>query len=270
MTKPLFLTLTTDFGTQDGFAGAVRGRILSIVPQAQLHDITHEISPQNVMQGAWALRRAAGHYPAGTVHLAVVDPGVGSERRGLVIQTRRYLFVGPDNGLLSLAAEDDGIQRVFSIQPAEGLGQKSNTFDGIHLFAPVAAHLLMGLDPAQTGDEIKDWFVLEEEIPWGRGVELFGRLLYFDRFGNGFTNISREAINRMEIARVYLRPTYPAQPEVEAVFCTHYDEIPEDGQVGALFNSDGRLELAFKSASLQARLGLKGEEQVRVVYKPRK
>ncbi|MDH4225515.1 MAG: SAM-dependent chlorinase/fluorinase [Deltaproteobacteria bacterium] len=273
---PPFLTLTTDFGSRDGYVGAIKGRVATLFPPAVIHDISHDISPYNITQGAWCLRRAAGKFPAGTVHLAVVDPGVGSSRGGLIVDTERYMFVGPDNGLLFLAAQADGIRRAYRIrerQPEGGpVWHKSNTFDGLELFAPVAARLLAGVAPETLGDPLDEFVALPEEQPWQRGQELFGRILFFDHFGNGFTNITREHLSRGEIVRVEME-CHPltamlegVKPTVSAHPCEFYEEILSG--VGALINSDGHLELAVKGGTLREQYHLRGGEGVRVSLRP--
>ncbi|MDH4121964.1 MAG: SAM-dependent chlorinase/fluorinase [Deltaproteobacteria bacterium] len=297
MDSPI-ITLTTDFGTMDGYVGAMKGRILSLLPQARLVDISHDIPPQSVVQGAWCLRRAAAQFPQGTIHLAVVDPGVGTSRDALVVQTRRNWLVGPDNGLLHLAAQDAGIQRIWRITPeslaASGWDepQKSATFDGLTLFSPLAAWLARGESPAALGEPGEDMLPLEEEAPWIRGGEVLGRVLFFDRFGNAVTNISREMLEGHRVVRVELGPMAAvwglreSTRVVEAVFCETYEDIPlaelseppakkpgeswlpPEETVGALFNSDGVLELAVYSESLRDAQGLRGGEPVRVTIKP--
>ena len=112
--KPL-LTLTTDFGTAGGYAGAIKGRVLSAVPETTIVDISHDIAPHNIAEGAWCLRRAVPRFPPGSVHMAVVDPGVGGGRAGLIVRTERFLLLAPDNGLLTLIAREDGIRRILAV-----------------------------------------------------------------------------------------------------------------------------------------------------------
>ncbi len=261
------MTLTSDFGTADGYVGAVKGRILSIAPQARLVDISHEISPQNVVQGAWCLKRAAPRFPAGTIHLAVVDPDVGSSRTGIVMETERFLLVGPDNGLLFLAAREAGIRRVIAIDEAHQEWGKSETFDALHLFAPVAAHLAAGMGLGDVGKDKSDWVRLERMEPRMTGDMIEGRILFFDRFGNGITNIAR-GLCRGD----------PAQAEYgaggKASIHTHYAAIGHDPRcagapaVGAIWNSDGLLELAAYGGSARERAGLEEGTEVRVWFEP--
>jgi S-adenosylmethionine hydrolase len=259
----LVVTLTTDFGTADGYIGAVKGRILSIARAATLVDLSHDITPQNVLQGAWCLRRAAPRFPEGTVHMAVVDPGVGSWRSALAIETEHYFFVGPDNGLLSLAAHDDGIRRAIEIQDNAKHWQRSGTFDALSLFGPVAAHLASGMPLESIGTDAEDIVTLPEPQPtYSTGV-IEGTVLFFDRYGNAITNISRADLESRPIDRVFL------QSGMEAKLCEHYAQLAGTGRLGALWNSDGRLELSLYEQSLQQRLGLEAGEPVRVILRRR-
>lgn len=259
---PRILTLTTDFGTTDGYVGAMKGRVLSICPEAVLCDITHDLAPQDVLGGAWSLRRAVPQFPMATVHLAVVDPGVGSERVGIVIETEHHLLVGPDNGLLSLAARDDGIQRVVEIGE-EGEGwRKSASFDGLTLFAPVAALLLSGLPLDEVGPEAEDLVELPDDKARLHGNVVEGQVVLFDRFGNAVTNIAPADYFGRTVERVVLR----GQDTVE--LCHHYAELAGSGRLGALVNSDGRLELAVFGDSARHRAGLQAGDPVRVLLRP--
>ncbi len=257
--RPL-LTLTTDFGTADGYVGAIKGRVLSMVPDATICDISHEIAPQAVLQGAWCLKRAASEFPSGTVHFAVVDPGVGSTREALIVETERFLLVGPDNGLLSLVAGEAEVRRIVAIAEAPPERVRSRSFDGLTLFAPAAARLLLGSDPEELGSRRESLVELVQREPELRGAELVGEILFFDRFGNGITNFKRSHLPEAEGAGVLL-------PDgVEAEFCGHYSALAaKPGRPGALWNSDGHLELALFADSLQARFGLSPGAEVRLL-----
>jgi hypothetical protein len=185
----LIITLLTDFGTADYYVAAMKGAILSRAPFTQLVDISHEISPQNVLSAAYVFFGAYQVFPAGTIHLAVVDPGVGSNRRGLIVRSDRYLFVGPDNGLFSLALPES--VDAFEIQPSSYLPSKvSNTFHGRDIFAPVAAALAAGVKPEGLGSLI----VNPQRFPplvEVTSLEIKSRIIHIDRFGNGVTGVER-------------------------------------------------------------------------------
>ncbi|HEX7929082.1 MAG TPA: SAM-dependent chlorinase/fluorinase, partial [bacterium] len=200
----------------------------------------------------------------GTVHMAVVDPGVGSWRSALVVETTHYYFVGPDNGVMSLAANDDGVVRVVEIAEKTRQWQKSASFDGLTLFAPVAAHLAAGMALDAVGGDAEDVVTLPETQPvyTTEGV-VEGAVVLFDRFGNAITNISRADLESRIIDRVFLHGG------MEAKVCGHYAELAGSNRVGAVWNSDGRLELSLFEQSLRDRLGLELGEPVRVILRRR-
>jgi hypothetical protein len=196
------------------------------------------------------------------VHLAVVDPGVGSQRAGIVIETERHVFVGPDNGLLYLAARDDGIQRVIEINEDTQEWYKSTSFDGLTLFAPVAALLLAGMPLEDVGPDAEDLVEWPDATARPQGNVVDGAIVLFDRFGNAITDIPGEALRGRKVERVYLRNTQ------ELRYCQHYAQLAGDKRPGALVNSDGRLELTLYGDSAQAQLGLKPGDPVRVLLRP--
>ena len=182
------ITLLTDFGTADYFVGAVKGAILSVDPKAVIVDITHEIPPQDIEAGAFTLLAAYQTFPAGTIHVAVVDPGVGSTRRPIVVSTNEQLFVGPDNGIFSYICDREFSHRTFHITAEKYFRPfPSSTFHGRDIFAPVAAALSKGVKPEKLGPEIEDEVRLEalDQIP---------RIINIDRFGNCITNITRDQL----------------------------------------------------------------------------
>ena len=187
MKKPI-ITLLSDFGTVDGFVGAMKGVILSVAPDASVVDLTHEIPAQNVRLGAWALKEAAPCFPRGTIHVAVVDPGVGTARRPMALECRDHWFIGPDNGLLSLAADE--VSAGFALeQPEYRRPQVSNTFHGRDIFAPAAGHLAAGVSPRALGPEITDWERITLPEASFRGDRVMGQVVHVDQFGNLVTNI---------------------------------------------------------------------------------
>jgi len=197
------IALLTDFGTRDYYVGAMKGVILSIDPAAAIVDITHEIEPQNIASAAFVLRACYRDFPDGTVFLCVVDPGVGSVRRAIIVKTDRYFFVGPDNGLFSFVqSEAAGIHAIenerYFRQPV------SSTFHGRDVFAPVAAHLSKGAEPREFGRRIDDPTVLPEIE--ARHIDenmIEGHVIHIDRFGNLVTNIPASLADRfskLEIA----------------------------------------------------------------------
>ena len=192
------ITLLTDFGTADYFVGAMKGAILSINPQAVIVDITHEIPAQDVAAGAFTLLAAFDTFPEGTVHVAVVDPGVGSERRPIVVSAGNHLFVGPDNGIFTYIYErDSSFEAVHITDEKYFRNPVSTTFHGRDIFAPVAAALSTGSDPAALGPQILDPIRLFKSME--------PQIIHIDRFGNLITNITRDQFK--EARRLLLNGT---------------------------------------------------------------
>lgn len=183
------ITLLSDFGTADGFVGAMKGAILSLSPSSQVIDLSHDVARGNIRAGAWALACAAKTFPAGTVHVAVVDPGVGTERRPILLRAADQLYVAPDNGLVSWV---DGIGSAegWCLDRAELFRSPlSHTFHGRDIFASVAGHLAAGLDPSECGSVITDWRLLSWPAAQVEEHRIVGCVVHVDRFGNLVTNI---------------------------------------------------------------------------------
>ncbi|MGH8009986.1 MAG: SAM hydrolase/SAM-dependent halogenase family protein, partial [Candidatus Binatia bacterium] len=185
------ISLLTDFGSRDAFVGIMKGVILGINPDALLVDLSHEVPAQDVLGGALVLRSAAPFFPSETIHVAVVDPGVGSARRGILIATQHGSFIGPDNGLLSLAVPAETVTRITHLTNTEYfLSPCSSTFHGRDVFAPVAAHLSLGITAEQFGPEAGTMERLTFPEVERREKLLVGRVIYIDHFGNLVTNIT--------------------------------------------------------------------------------
>jgi S-adenosylmethionine hydrolase len=187
------ITLLTDFGTADYFVAAVKGVILASNPDARIVDITHEVPPQDIEAGAFTLLGAYSAFPPGTIHLVVVDPGVGSSRRSIAISTREYIFVGPDNGVFSYVCERSAAPpQIFNLTNTKYFRHPvSPTFNGRDVFAPVAAALSTGIKPRELGQRIEGWVKLKPlEIEDSSSGEIIGRIIHVDHFGNCVTNIT--------------------------------------------------------------------------------
>ncbi len=188
------ITLTTDFGTRDANVAVMKAVILGINPLVRLVDISHGIEAQNIAQGSYLLQRAHSHFPPGTIHVAVVDPGVGSDRRAILLETSHAYYLAPDNGLLTSvlreAERDRDPFRAFSLtNPEYWLPRVSNVFHGRDIFAPVAAHLSLGVPAESFGEEAEGLITLSQpEIQVGPD-RIVGHVAYVDRFGNLLTNI---------------------------------------------------------------------------------
>jgi S-adenosylmethionine hydrolase len=183
------ITLTTDFGLKDPYVAEMKAVILCISPDATIIDISHEIEKFNIRMGAYVLASASTYFPKGTIHVAVVDPNVGTKRRPILIPTRHGYFIGPDNGLLALAATKHGIDHIYKISKKKFMLPKvSNTFHGRDIFAPAAAHLARGIAAAEFGPEIRKIVTPKfAEIVKRKGM-MVGEVLHIDDFGNIITN----------------------------------------------------------------------------------
>ena len=261
MARPI-IALLTDFGTRDHYAGTMKGVALGICPDATLVDITHDIQPHDVLGGALELAAACRYFPHGTVFLVVVDPGVGSGRRGLAADTGEYRFVAPDNGVLTLALRDAPPKHVVELTERRyARPTVSRTFEGRDRFAPAAAWLAKGIDLSALGRPMQDYRTLSvPEASCGEGT-IAGTVLRVDRFGNLVTNIDRRTFEKLSGAGA-IRVTIEGQP-VEKVVGT-YAEAPA-GDVCALFGSTDHLEVAVNGGSAAERLGLSRGAGVRVV-----
>ena len=258
----MIITLTSDFGYKDSFVGIMKGVIAALNPQARIIDLSHGISPQDVIGAALLLRHSVEYFPRGTVHVVVVDPGVGSARRPVLVEASGYFLVGPDNGVLSLACQDSAEQRVIHLSnTAYHRPTLSNTFHGRDVFAPVAAHLSLGVDPASLGNAVDDFSRLVLPPVRVRPNAIEGEIVYIDGFGNLFTNIGVQELQPF----VHNKVAFHICGIVIQGVATHY-AAAEPGDLVALINSWGMLEIALNQGNAQhrcaARIGDKIEARV--------
>lgn len=247
------IALLTDFGTVDHYAGTMKGVMLGICPDATLVDISHDIPAHDVAAGALELAAAYKYFPAGTIFVAVVDPGVGSARRGLAADTGDYRFVAPDNGVLTMVLRESPAKKVVDLTERRyARPTVSRTFEGRDRFAPAAAWLAKGTQLSALGRPLSDIHKLDIPLPDAAVDSVRGVVLRVDRFGNLVTNIDRKSVERLGLG-VPIAIDAGGQ-RIERLVAT-YSELPTDG-VGALFGSTDHLELAAPSASAAARLGL--------------
>jgi hypothetical protein len=252
MARPV-IELLTDFGTRDHYAGTMRGVALGICPDAVLVDITHEIPPHDVLAGALELAASYKYFPQGTIFLAVVDPGVGSARRGIAADAGGFRFVAPDNGVLSLALKDTPPKRVVELTERRyARPTVSRTFEGRDRFAPAAAWLAKGIELPALGRPLTSWQSLHVPEPAVALDRIAGEVLRVDRFGNLVTNVDRRTFERfaeggpIEVA---------AETHVVGKIVATYAEA-EPGSVCALFGSTEHLEIAVNGGSAAERLTL--------------
>ena len=256
------ITLTTDFGMQDGFVGTMKGVIWSILRDVQIADISHDITPQNILEGAYALWRAAPFFPAGTVHVAVIDPGVGTSRRPIAIKNGVQYLVGPDNGVFTpLLMEANSLGRGTEIvlldQPQYWLPRVSHTFHGRDIFAPVAAYLAQGVPLRELGTLISDPFLLSLPQPEKTRDGWIAHVTIIDVFGNLTTDLPASEIgNHPIILHLHGR-------KIDQVV-TSYGHRPA-GELVALVDSEDYLEIAQVNGNAAKALGAKVGDIVEVV-----
>ncbi|NRA01876.1 MAG: SAM-dependent chlorinase/fluorinase [Myxococcales bacterium] len=258
----MLLSFTSDFGTRDGYVAAVKGVLLTRAPELQIVDVSHEIPPGDVRAGAYVLSLAAREFPPGTLHLAVVDPRVGSERRGVACRVAESIFVGPDNGLLPLALEGRGVIEVFELTRRELWRESvSPVFHGRDLFAPVAAWLAAGGRLEEVGPALSPMSLVPS--PWPRaervGRSLRGEVVHVDRFGNLITNIRPDPADAPGGGRVTVGE------QVLPLVRSYSDAA--DGALVALVGSAGLLEVACNRGSASERLS--ASRGLVVSYSPR-
>ena len=246
--RPL-ITLTTDFGLNDHFVGTIKGVILNIVPDAQIVDICHSVQAFDVLDGALTIAQAYPYFPEGTVHLVVVDPGVGTARRPILVTTERHHFVAPDNGVLSLIYSREERIRVRHVTAEHYFLQPvSNTFHARDIFAPVTAYLAKGVDIGKFGEEISDFVRFNAPKPKpADGKLLRGVVLKVDRFGNLVTNITPQDAPMLFEAEPPAFKITVGKYEVTEMKTSYAQGAP--GQVFGILGSMGYLEIAANRGS---------------------
>lgn len=243
------ITLLTDFGTADYFVGAVKGVILSSASATRIVDLTHEIPAQDIHAAAFTLLAAYKSFPEGTIHVAVVDPGVGSSRRGICATAGRQFFVGPDNGIFSYIYERESPVTVFELSNSKYFRDDvSPTFHGRDVFAPVAAALANGIKPAKFGKRINDPVRFAPLAPERAGDgKIVGRIIHIDRFGNCVTNLSpRELTAKMIAGGASLRVEGKTISSFRKYFA---EQTNKKAEVFGIWGSAGFLEIAAANAS---------------------
>ena len=262
MTKPVILhpprnnpppiSLITDFGLADGYVGAMKGVIIDVLPWVQIIDITHDIKPQNIRQAAFVLHTAAPHFPQCTVHLVVVDPGVGTDRRPIAVYTDDAVFVGPDNGVFTWIYKTQTVREIRELaNPYYKRAKVSPTFQGRDLFAPFAAHIAAGVPAPSLGPVVGAPVTFDIPDPQSQyDGSIHGNVIHIDLFGNVITNITAEMLAgdrnwAFEIAGLEVRS-----------FRRTY-AYAREGQIFALIGSQGFLEIAIRNGNAAQRLGVK-------------
>ena len=251
------ITLTTDFGLKDPYVGIMKGVILSINPEARVIDICHQLKAGFIFQASTLIQEAYSFFPEGTVHVAVVDPGVGGDRRPVLVNIKDHLFVGPDNGIFwPIIDASPNAEIIHLTEIKYFLPRLSHTFHGRDIFAPVAAHLSRGVDPLEIGPVISDPVQLEFPAPQQRGDILTGQVMRVDHFGNLITNIQRKEID------IFLGPGRPmiklGKLTVEGLSKTYGEALA--GEALALIGSSDYLEIAINLGRACDMTGMTSED----------
>ncbi len=255
------ITLTSDFGLQDHYVSAMKAAMLEVAPEARMIDVSHEIPPQDIMAGAWVIRNAAFMFPKNSVHLVVVDPGVGTSRNPVVVKMNGHYFVGPDNGIFSLLYDEYEYEAVRLNNAEFWRNQRSGTFDGRDIFGPVAAHLSKGVPMSELGEPIKEMVVYHWAVPIGDKDGLQGWVLHIDRFGNLVTNISeslmKEYVGNRKV-KVYVGNT------VIGNIVTTFGDV-EEGDPAVFLGSSGMLEIGINKGNAAELLSVHKGAQISIV-----
>ena len=257
----MIVTLLTDFGVEDEYVGVVKGVILGVNPSATIVDISHEIPPGNISRAGWLLAWSWPYFPRGTVHLVVVDPGVGSKRRILCLEHKGHRFLAPDNGLLSQVLEGVPSPRLYGVTNRHFfLKEISRTFHGRDLFAPVAGYLSKGLSPRALGPQVGIFrrLPVSPSVPHPKGIT--GQVILVDRFGNAVTNISTHQIKRLTLqGALEVRLKNVVLHGIQRSY-----SVAEKGSPVAVIGSHGLLEVAVNQGSAKREFRLKAGDRVSI------
>jgi len=254
--KPI-ISMLSDFGSKDPYVAEMKAVILSICREASIIDISHEIEKFNIRMGAFILAQAAPYFPEGTIHVAVVDPGVGTERRPIIIETQRNLYVGPDNGLLILAAQNEGIKSIYEItNPKYMLKRVSRTFHGRDIFSPAAAYLAKGVEPQEFGSVICNPVKPGFSTPEIRGEMIMGEIIHIDGFGNLITNISEKNLKASNISEGRALSIQLGEKELTLKLCSSYGEVAKNTPL-AIIGGTGFLEISVNQGNASEFFGVK-------------
>jgi S-adenosylmethionine hydrolase len=263
MRKPI-ITLLTDFGTKDHYVASIKGVILSISPQCLLIDITHEVNPHDIREGAFLLANTYSYFPKGTIHLSVVDPGVGGTRKPILLVTQKYFFVGPDNGLFTFIAQRERVKQIVALTEQKYfLSKVSKTFHGRDLFAPVVAHLSLGTKPSAFGYKMNAIKRLRFQKPIIKEGKLLGGILHIDTFSNLISNIDEEKL-------FWFTKGQPFEIRVGSKTIRGLKKGYWEGKKGepiALFGSSGFLEISLREGNAQKALKVKRGDPIQISNK---
>lgn len=256
------ITLITDFGTRDHFVGTMKGVIYGIAPKATAIDISHDVPPQDIKRAAFLLKCAYSYFPKNTLHVVVVDPSVGSRRKIILVETKNYFFLAPDNGVLSYALEKEEIKNVTEIANEKyWLKTVSRTFHGRDIFAPVAAHLENGIQPSKLGRKLNQYKLTF--FPFPRPIHDLkknitdGEVIYIDRFGNLITNIPEGSLRNFKSAQINGK-------KIKTLTSSY--SSGKSGEFIALYGSAGFLEISSVNGNAQKKLSANVGGTIRIYF----
>lgn len=256
------IALLSDLGEKDYFVGAMKGVVLSINQEVSVVDISHQIPKQNIPTAAFVLACASETFPKGSIFVTVVDPGVGTKRRCILLSTKNGLnFVGPDNGVFTIVADLFGIEEIREITNQKLMGSRvSATFHGRDVMAPVAAHLSLGLDPSEVGPKVGNLEKIRIETPELKDDGLHGQILHVDDFGNLVTNIDMSSLEELGNPRTGLEIKI-GKTKIEAPLVKSFGEVPK-GEKLCYFGSTGLLEVGINMGDLAQEMGFNAEDKI--------
>jgi len=263
--KRHLIALITDFGEDDFFVASLKGVILRINPGARIIDVTHQVPSFDIKQGGFILFSCHKYFPPKTIFLVIIDPGVGSSRPILLVETKKYFFIAPDNGVLSLTLKSEQVEQIIKVTNKKFfLEEQSKTFEGRDKMAPVAAWLSKGASPSVFGPQIQDYKVLGELEPVRKEREIIGSIIYTDKFGNLITNIPRAMVNKLKKEAGKNKLILLTKNKKISSFKESYSQ----GRKGELFYLVGSLsfiEIAAREASVSKKIKAKVGDKVRIV-----
>lgn len=259
------ITLLSDFGVRDPYVAEMKAVILGGCPGAQIVDVSHNVAKFDIRMGAYMLASCAPYFPKGTIHVAVVDPGVGTKRRPIVAKCKASYFVGPDNGLLMLAALRQGFQHVHVIENPHCIAPNlSRTFHGRDIFAKAAVQLTKGWAISEIGREIDDYTVLAFSKPKSRGGSVMGEILHIDDFGNIVTNISQEVLRKVAFHDSKVVEIKLGRHKQALKLCSAYGEVSK-GSALAIVGSHGFLEVSVNQGNAAERFQVRSGNSISII-----
>jgi S-adenosylmethionine hydrolase len=259
------ITLTTDFGDKDPYAAIMKGVILSINPHGIIVDLTHKIPPQDILQAAFIVRNSYRYFPKNAIHIAIVDPGVGSERLPLLITTKWGFYVGPDNGIFSIVLRENPSEKIIKIENKDYmLKEISNTFHGRDIFAPASAYLSLGEDPKKFGSEIKEIVKLAWTDPKINQCEIIAKIIHVDTFGNIITNISQKLFKET-VGKGGFNLVIKEGLIIEKISNSYKGR--KAGEPLAIFGSSGFLEISLQNDNASSEFGIIRGDEVNIYFK---